>query len=50
MFEKNSHYMQLFNSCAASDPQIVFGLGDRGVNFYTELIDNGIVTIGCANR
>lgn len=46
MLEKNSHYLQLFNEFAESQPNMVFGMGDRALNFETELIDNCIVTIG----
>jgi len=49
MLEKNSHYLQLFNEIAGAEPDRVFGLGDRAVNFQTELLDNCVVVVSYPN-
>ena len=50
MLEKNSHFFDLFNWFAESEPVRVTGMGGNNVNHDSPLIDHCIVTVEYRNN
>ena len=50
MLEKNSHFFDLFNWFADSNPKLVMGIGANDVNKESPLIDNCFVTVEYENN
>jgi myo-inositol 2-dehydrogenase / D-chiro-inositol 1-dehydrogenase len=50
MLEKNSHFFDLFNWFAESDPIHVTGMGGNNVNHDSPLLDNCVVTVEYRNN